>query len=94
MPFNVLAGKKIFLLLSTVPKVITLVNSSMFGYFIFPIESESGFWSFSSLNSAIIFSFHSSLCNCQIPKNIVSATQNKLNKKNFIGKFLIYAPQT
>ena len=43
IPFNVLAGKKIFLLLSTVPKVITLVNSSMFGYFIFPIESESGF---------------------------------------------------
>ena len=60
----------------------------------FPIDKESGFSLTKLLNSLIKFSFHSNLSSCQIPKNNVNDIQNKLNKKNFRGNLLIYAPQT
>ena len=38
--------------------------------------------------------FHSNLSSCQLPKYSVNAIQKRLNKENFKGNLLIYAPQT
>ena len=46
----------------------SIVNSSIFGYFIFPIDKERGFCSCKLLKLLISSSFHFNLSNCQMPK--------------------------
>ena len=60
----------------------------------FPIDKESGFSLTKLLNSLIKSSFHFNLSSCQIPRNSVNEIQKRLNRKNFKGNLLIYAPQT
>ena len=58
------------------------------------MDKDKGFSFAKLLNSWIKFFFHSNLSSCQLPKYNVSDMQKKLNKENFKGNLLIYAPQT
>jgi len=88
-PLNVFAGKKILYFLFISPLTITFLNS-----FLSARLNSTGNLEEFSLKVLIIFSFHSSLFNCQIPKNIVRIIQKVVKIKNFKDiKLKIYAPQ-